>query len=310
MTAPRAHESDLGAGDVEQLDYGRDSNGEHHRVAGKMASVRSTQLHAFDAVRSTGRASDHRSRQDRYALGCELHAAFRVTGSIGDLDHRDDGSPSHNGCLGKARRLGAGAEDDDPLALQRVIALQQRLCCGDAHDAGQFPTRESQPDIATPRGEDRGIEGSVPTALAIAETDDRPGQPTEAGLGGEQAPSGDAKTNVNSCFEGFRDPVIGSRDRFHHARLVAGRSAHALAEMERDVEAHQGAVDGMFIDQNDFNAAPSSFKRRGQASRTRADDEKAQMFPYRQRLASRRPFIYPRHCRIPLCKYCYSWFLY
>ncbi|WP_248311332.1 hypothetical protein [Bosea sp. ASV33] len=80
--------------------------------------------------------------------------------------------------------------------------------------------------------------------------------------------------------------------------------------MERDVEAHQGAVDGMFIDQYDFNAASSSFQRRSEASRTGADDEKAQMFPYRQRLASRRPFIYARHCRNPLCKYCYSWILY
>jgi hypothetical protein len=45
--------------------------------------------------------------------------------------------------------------------------------------------------------------------------------------------------------------------------------------MERDVEAHQGAVDGMLVDQSNLDTLPSRLKGGGQASGTRSDDEQA-----------------------------------
>ena len=74
--------------------------------------------------------------------------------------------------------------------------------------------------------------------------------------------------------------------------------------MKGDVEAHQGVIDGVLIDQRDLDPAPCSLERSGQAGRARANDEQAQMFLHRQRLSSRRPIIQARHCRIPLCKVC------
>ena len=151
--------------------------------------------------------------------------------------------------------------------------MQQGAGGGHAHHARQLPAGEGEADIAASGRDDRSVEGEEPAVLAIAESSDVAAQPAQARARREQAPDGNAEPDVDARLEGFRDPLIRCGDGLGHPRLVADCPAHALAEMEGHVQAHQRVIDRMLVDQHDHDAAPGGFERCRQAGRAGSNDQ-------------------------------------
>ena len=162
------------------------------------------------------------------------------------------------------------------------------LCRRDAEYAWQFPARECETHVTATCRDDDAIAAQHEAAIAILEAGNCARQPTDAWAIGIEAPHGGAQTHVNTGVEQVGDPGVAGNEGFQHRRAVARRRTEALAEVQRNVVAHDRGRHRILIDQHDFDAEPRRLGRRGHAGRTSADDEELGGFLNRQLLSGYR----------------------